>query len=586
MFGLFKRRAIRHLLSQLAENPQDSALAQTVKGHMEKSPGAFTKALRDHAEGTNTLFKVLHDPQDREDLDKQERLERRFGRKLTHLENVRERNAPKPGKRRLWKNDVGNQQVRPMQLHIPKSLKEIQALVKEAEKIGARIRAYGSRHSSSDVAITNGFMIDTTGFSSSLELNKSWIKPEYQNNRLYEAEAGITIAELTYALGEIDWALPNMGGSNIQTFMGAASTATHGSGITLGSYADIIRSLVLVTSGGKTYRIEPTNGITDPTAYNAVKQGIELVQDDDWFYSVVCSMGCAGIVYSVIIEVDEFYYLNENRTLMPWSQLKNELRAGKYINEYRNFEVLVNPYQVKGENTCVLVKRNPVGGDLGSVKPSGHRNILETILAQFKWPTELIIAFLNLFPETTPGVIEKAVKGQKDHDFKNTWFKVLNQGLNQVKNFGTAIEIGFPVDNHVYIDAVDEIIKVLATSAEHGKQFIQSPLGVRFVAASDAYMSMMYKQDTCMIELPVLYKVKGGMEVLQRAQEELYKLGGRPHWGLQLDRMTAADDFMQKLYPKADTFISVVRKLNDSGVFDNAFSDRVGFSKIPLGEDL
>ena len=83
-----------------------------------------------------------------------------------------------------------------------------------------------------------------------------------------------------------------------------------------------------------------------------------------------------------------------------------------------------------------------------------------------------------------------------------------------------------------------------------------------------------------MIEIPILYKVHGSLEVIERLQEALYPLGGRPHWGLQLDRLSGADQLMQRMYPKANTFIEVVREANKTGVFDNAFSNRVGFSEI------
>ena len=43
-----------------------------------------------------------------------------------------------------------------------------------------------------------------------------------------------------------------------------------------------VRSFVLVAGGGKVYRIEKTNGITDPAKFN--EPGIELIQDDNIFY--------------------------------------------------------------------------------------------------------------------------------------------------------------------------------------------------------------------------------------------------------------------------------------------------------------
>ena len=61
-------------------------------------------------------------------------------------------------------------------------------------------------------------------------------------------------------------ALSNMGGYDHQTIAGVISTSTHGSGITFGPLNDFVRSLDIVAAGGVVYRIEPSDGPTDPDA--------------------------------------------------------------------------------------------------------------------------------------------------------------------------------------------------------------------------------------------------------------------------------------------------------------------------------
>lgn len=69
-----------------------------------------------------------------------------------------------------------------------------------------------------------------------------------------------------------------------------------------------------------------------------------MKQDDDWFKSVVISLGCMGDVYSVTIEVREKYWLNESRTVSKWAQVKADLLKGDVLKQNRHYEVLVNPY--------------------------------------------------------------------------------------------------------------------------------------------------------------------------------------------------------------------------------------------------
>ncbi len=78
----------------------------------------------------------------------------------------------------------------------------------------------------------------------------SWPTYDPENNHaLIEIEAGITIHDLNKTLEQRDLGLMNMGGYDGQTIIGATSTSTHGSGITLPPFPDMVRSLVLATTG-------------------------------------------------------------------------------------------------------------------------------------------------------------------------------------------------------------------------------------------------------------------------------------------------------------------------------------------------
>ena len=63
--------------------------------------------------------------------------------------------------RTRWRNHAGNQGVDPLRIVRPRTLDEVVALVQEAEAAGATVRAVGSGHSWSDVALTTGFLVET-----------------------------------------------------------------------------------------------------------------------------------------------------------------------------------------------------------------------------------------------------------------------------------------------------------------------------------------------------------------------------------------------------------------------------------------
>jgi hypothetical protein len=131
--------------------------------------------------------------------------------------------------------------------------------------------------------------------------------------------------------------------------VGATSTGTHGSGLTIPPLAGMIRGVNLVSAkfgaDGKPiiYRIEPTGGITDPNRHSGP---VVLLQDDKTFNAVIVGLCAFGVVYSVTIETLPFYWVEETRQLIDWSTAKGLLEQGPSgsILKCHNAEVWLNPY--------------------------------------------------------------------------------------------------------------------------------------------------------------------------------------------------------------------------------------------------
>ena len=556
------------------------------------------------------------------------------------------------GPRQTWKNQLANPVVQPLFVFYPRSLNDpadnqsITAIFARALLTSSLVKAVGSGHSYSDVATTPDFLINTHGLNrvadlanpiagqlkpdelrSTLPLALSPINwPNYdpeKNRALFETEAGVTIRNLNESLESRNLGLMNMGGYDGQTIIGATSTSTHGSGITLGPFPDMVRSLVLATTGtwdGKTfggrypqngvalYRIEPADGITDPTIYS--DPVIQLIQDDDCFRAVICSMGCFGVIYSVVFEVMQMYWLEENRTLTTLRDVIEQLRPNPQnpghlpdvLINLRHFEVLVHPYPMKdGEVVemdpdepaetyypyfqCLITARNIVPRPDSIVGSSGDRNIIAQFLSQFNFTFEVLVAVFNRFPTIIPEAISLSMSGLVDNNYINRSFDIYNLGLNQ--NAGFATEIGFALQDSAgnYTEthlqqAVDRIHRIAQRARVQGKQYQTSPFALRFVKASQAQLSMMQGMNTCMVEMDVVTGTYGGQEVMQRYQESMYELGGRPHWGLEFDHLTGSNNLIGNMYPQLQSWLNVYNQFNRKRTFDSSFTDRVGFTNI------
>jgi hypothetical protein len=491
-------------------------------------------------------------------------------------------------RRRAWSNDTGNQRVYPLREVTPKSLDELREAVCEAEDDGLTVRAVGSGHSWSDVALTEDVLVKPSGLNGTLELEEHLLRVPAtvptgasalagDTVTLVRVQAGIRIAELNAYLESRKLALPNMGGFDGQTVAGVISTSTHGSGIGFGPLSDLVRSLDVVGPGGVIHRIERADGPTDPDAYEQAYPEHQLHQEDQWFDAAVVGMGCMGLIYAVILAVRPLFYLREKRTLSTWSQVREELKLGEVLKDNAHYELLFNPYPDKhDEIECLITTRTPIEPSEYRRDHRRSRSLPMELTARFPLTPLLINLAVGLFPKISPFLLRQALKALVNEDYVNISYRVFNIGAaNYLPAY--SCEIGVPADASRLDEVVERIVDVAAKRRELGETFHSSPISLRFVKATGAYMSMMYGRDTVMVELIMATHTVGGMELLDAHENALYELGGRPHWG-QINSLTGSHGLVESMYPRYADWQEIHAQLNASGVFDSPFSKRVGIS--------
>ena len=480
--------------------------------------------------------------------------------------------------RRAWRNHAGNQGIDPLRVIRPTSIEELVEIVRAAERDGVTVRAVGSGHSWSDVALTRGYLILPTGLAAPLDLGEQLVRPGRADAEpLVRVQAGMRVRELNALLASRGLALRNMGGYDGQTVAGVISTSTHGSGLTFGPLTDDVRSLDVVASGGERYRIEPADGITDPAAFADRAPGWTLLQDDAAFNAARVGIGCLGVIYAVTLAVRDRFYLREVRTPSSWDAVRELLLDGALLRDNEHCEIYFNPYERGGAHACVITTRNEVSREQYDRDPHRARNAVVELLSQLPVTPWVINLIQGLRPQSAPALIDRALKSLVNRDYTNVSYRVFNIGTaNDLPAYSA--EIGVPVDERgLHLQAVERIFEVAARHRELGNAYQSSPISLRFVRASDALLSMMHGRDTMMIELIMLTHTEGGFELLADYEEALYPLGGRPHWG-QVNTLTGSDGLVEAMYPRFADWLAVHRRLNASGVFDSPFSKRVGIS--------
>ena len=489
--------------------------------------------------------------------------------------------------RATWRNVAGNQRGEPLRIYRPSAVTEVQAIVRLAEQEAVTVRAVGSHHAWSDAALTTGFLIETNRLARPLELEPALLAVPYleqvkaRGRTLVRTEAGIRLRELNEWLDGQGLALSNMGGYDEQTVAGVMATSTHGSGLEFGPISSFAHSVEVIGANGRWYRIERADGPTDPDRYRSTYPDRILVKDDDWFLSTIVSVGCFGVVVAVMLEVEPAYWLKEVRTLSTWREVREALRRRDVLRDNRHYEVYLNPHPTSdGDHRCVITTRNrvPKPGDVPRDKL--ERNLIVEIAAALPIVPKILNRLFDWRPKITPALLDRGLEALVD-EYTNKSYKVLNIGAaNLLPAYSS--EIGVPVDDrNLHLAAVDRIIEVAAQRQRLGEVYHTSPLSLRFVRESPAFLSMMYGVDTMMIELILLEDTEGGFELLDTYENALYPLGGRPHWG-QYNTFNGGGRAMRSRYPAYDRWQAVHQVLNSTRVFDSPFSKRVGINSYEM----
>ncbi|HET7543732.1 MAG TPA: D-arabinono-1,4-lactone oxidase [Polyangiaceae bacterium] len=460
----------------------------------------------------------------------------------------------------------------------PADLQSLLATVQHAADAWLQIKAIGDGFGFGNTGDTRGYLLPMVErLNRVLEVDKSVLKPSVDAEHLCRFEAGATIQTINDYLWPRGKALLNQPGYERLTYVGTMSSGGHGSGAWCGPLSEHVRALHIVTVDANRralqFQIEPSDGISDPGQFKAKNPGVELVQDDDMFRACAVSMGCLGVIYSVTIQVRDGYNILENRRKFRFSELKPRLPAllaeqgpGKRLH---SIEIWLNPYQVDGDVFCVLGERSetkdPPRGERALVVEYGGPEFLYRLLS---W-------WMAHEPAAVPALVGVAMTATQASNVVLTAPKGLNFGAPNLAPV-TACSCAVPSD-HIG-ELTDDLIAFFQQRAKDQSLYITSPLGLRFVKGASAHLSPAYGRDTCMIEVPTLLGTPKARETLNAYHDFLFqKYNGRPHWG-QVNDMPK--ERLKALYPKLPAFLESFRVLNPIGLFDNAFTEQMGF-RVP-----
>jgi FAD/FMN-containing dehydrogenase len=191
-----------------------------------------------------------------------------------------------------WTNWVGNQTCAPAEVAAPRSEDELAELVAGAARRGMHVRVAGAGHSFTPVVVTDGLLLDLRGLAG--------IRSVDAERRRVVVGPSTTIGEFGEPLWEQGLSLVNQGDIVAQQIAGAVSTATHGSGLRLGSFSSGVRRMRLATARGEI---------------------VEIGEDEpDRLHAAQVAVGMLGAITELELEVAECYRLRERIEHWSWAE--------------------------------------------------------------------------------------------------------------------------------------------------------------------------------------------------------------------------------------------------------------------------
>lgn len=447
---------------------------------------------------------------------------------------------------------------------------EVAQVVRRACRDGRRVHAAGAGLAASPLVATDGYLVETGRLSGVTRVPADELLGAV--GPCVRVLAGTRLHALRTALDAMGLAMPAGGGAGLESIGGAVATGTHGSSLSFGLLADLVRSVDLVAGDGRRWRVEPARGFT---RHGTEPPGVERRDDDDWFHSTVVGVGVAGLVTSLVLEVREAFDLEERRALTTWEALAASPDTDEAIARATSYELWLNPYPGRsGLHTALSTVRVPAPPGAPR-RPRAPSRLLA--LPPVRWAVAL---GLDACPRLVPWALDTMLSLQATRapavDASHRLFD-----LGPLHRLPTAAsEWFFPMSR--WKEAVSALLAEAERLRARPQAITSCPFCVRFVRASPHFLAMSEGEaeaSFCAVAVPVFSSEHDRRTLQYRFDLLATRLGGRPHWG---HHHRARPARLERRYAKACRFLAVRAALDPTERFANTSSFAEGLTPSPV----
>ncbi|WP_299623300.1 D-arabinono-1,4-lactone oxidase [uncultured Tenacibaculum sp.] len=425
----------------------------------------------------------------------------------------------KQNKNGVWVSWNENLKYNYKSLYTIKTEEELQEVIAKSEKI----RFFGSKQSSADIAAGTETLIDITAYNKILEFNDA--------DKTITIQSGVLLKDLLEAVEAKGWCIPCLPDINTVTVGGALATGTHGtSGKLLSEYVTQCR-LILADGSVKD-----------------IYEGEELMD------AVRVSLGVLGVFSTITFSCEEIYTLHVKEH--PESDSEWLPKIKERLKQHDFLRVLWLPHTDKG----YVITGDKIGPDTEVKEDLGPE-----YLKHRRKASKILYKYTHLFPWFTAVANKLLYRGffraTKEH--KGSLYQA-----TVTKSRGSTLELAeWTISLDVFPKVFEELKREI--NKWSNKSFIHIPMDVRFVYKDKSWLSYAYGQDTVTMGCVSRNAATADSYEAFRSVERIFlKYGGRPHWG---KRFKAKDTELSQVYERWDDFKALRKSFDPTNKFLNPY---------------
>ncbi|WP_327698426.1 FAD-binding protein [Streptomyces sp. NBC_00459] len=364
-------------------------------------------------------------------------------------------------------NWAGNIIYTPTELHRPRSLDALRALVAES----ARVRVLGSGHSFNEIAEPGdgGVLLSLARLPQEVDVDTA--------ARTVRVGGGVRYAELARVVHGRGLALPNMASLPHISVAGSVATGTHGSGVGNGSLAAPVRAVELVTADGST---------------------VTITRGEDRFEGAVTALGALGVVTALTLDLEADFEVEQYVfTELPLDGLDFEAVAGAAYSVS-----LFTDWRAPGFGQVWLKRRT------------------DQAPPDFPWAAP---ATEKMHP--VPGM--PAVNCTEQFGVPGPWHERLPHFRAEfTPSSGEELQSEYLLPRPYALDALRSLDAIRDVVAP-----VLQVCEVRTIAADTQWLSPAHGRDSVAFHFTWVADTAAVLPVVRRVEAALNPYGARPHWG-------------------------------------------------------